>query len=197
MLALFLVLAAATPFQDSLAQIARGKGSESQRLHRLFDLAWQYDNAQHPELATSRGVPGHNDRWTETSLAAIDRRKREAISLAEAVKSIDRGKLPAKDQLDYDLFRRNAEEDVEQDKYPRELLAITQLAGPQYLSNTLDVMPARTARDYQDILARLRGVPERLRQTEALLKKGVETGVVLPRVVLRDVPAQLEAQTPE
>jgi len=197
MLALFLVLAAATPFQESLAQIARMKGSESQRLHRLFDLAWQYDNAEHPELATSRGVPGHNDRWTDISLLAIGRRKREAISLAEAVKSIDRSKLAANDLLDYDLFRRNAEEDVEQDKYPRELLAITQLAGPQYLSNALDIMPARTARDYQDILARLRGVPERLEQTEALLKSGVETGVVVPRVVLRDVPAQLDAQTPE
>jgi len=197
MLALFLVLAAATPFQDSLAQIARAKGSESQRLHHLFDLAWQYDNAEHPELATSRGVPGHNDRWTDISLPAIERRKREAISLAEAVNGIDRSKLAAKDHLDYDLFRRNAEEDVEQDKYPRELLAITQLAGPQYLSNTLDVMPARTALDYQDILARLRGVPERLSQTEALLKNGVETSVVVPRVVLRDVPAQLEAQTPE
>jgi uncharacterized protein (DUF885 family) len=196
MLALLLVLLA-TPFQDSLAQIARAKGNEPQRLHRLFDLAWQYDNAERPELATSRGVPGHNDRWTDLSLEAIARRKREAISLAETVRSIDRGKLPASDQLDYDLFRRNAEEDVEQDKYPRELLAITQLAGPQYLADVVDVMPARTARDYQDILARLRGVPARLLQTEALLKKGAGSGVVVPRVVLRDVPAQLEAQTPD
>ena len=34
-------------------------------------------------------------------------------------------------------------------------------------------------------------------QVEALLRRGVETGVVSPRVVLRDVAAQLDAQTPE
>src|SRR5207248_3205259 len=82
-------------------------------------------------------------------------------------------------------------------RFPRELLAITQLAGPQYLSSTLDVMPARTARDYQDIVARLDGIPQRLGQVEARLRRGVETGVVSPRVILRDVAAQIDAQTPQ
>jgi len=197
MLALVLVLAAATPFQESLAELARSKAKDPQKLHRLFDLAWQYDNAEHPELATSRGVPGYNNRWTDESLEAIERRKHETVSLGQALSAIDRKKLDAQDQLSYDLFRRNVDDDLAAQRFPRELLAITQLAGPQYLSSTLDIMPARTARDYQDIVARLDAVPQRLAQVEARLRRGVETGVVSPRVVLRDVAAQLDAQTPE
>jgi len=197
MLALVLVLAAATPFQESLAELARSKAKDPQKLHRLFDLAWQYDNAEHPELATSRGVAGYNNRWTDESLEAIERRKHETVSLGQALSAIDRRKLDAQDQLNYDLFRRNVDDDLAAQRFPRELLAITQLAGPQYLSSTLDIMPARTARDYQDIVARLDAVPQRMAQVEARLRRGVETGVVSPRVVLRDVAAQLDAQTPE
>ena len=197
MLALVLILAAATPFQESLAELARSKAKDPQKLHRLFDLAWQYDNAEHPELATSRGVAGYNNRWTDESLEAIERRKHETVSLGQALSAIDRKKLDAQDQLSYDLFRRNVDDDLAAQRFPRELLAITQLAGPQYLSSTLDIMPARTARDYQDIVARLDAVPQCLAQVEARLRRGVETGVVSPRVVLRDVAAQLDAQTPE
>ena len=197
MLALVLVLAAATPFQESLAELARSKAKDPQKLHRLFDLAWQYDNAEHPELATSRGVAGYNNRWTDESLEAIERRKHETVSLGQTLSAIDRRKVDAQDQVNYDLFRRNVDDDLAAQRFPRELLAITQLAGPQYLSSTLDIMPARTARDYQDIVARLDAVPQRMAQVEARLRRGVETGVVSPRVVLRDVAAQLDAQTPE
>ena len=197
MLALVLVLAAATPFQESLAELARSKAKDPQKLHRLFDLAWQYDNAEHPELATSRGVAGYINRWTDESLEAIERRKHETVSLGQALSAIDRRKVDAQDQVNYDLFRRDVDDDLAAQRFPRELLAITQLAGPQYLSSTLDIMPARTARDYQDIVARLDAVPQRMAQVEARLRRGVETGVVSPRVVLRDVAAQLDAQTPE
>src|SRR5436305_6322320 len=197
MLALVLVLAAATPFQESLAGLARSKAKDPQKLHRLFDLAWQYDNAEHPELATSRGVAGYNNRWTDESLEAIERRKHETVSLGQALSAIDRRKVDAQDQVNYDLFRRDVDDDLAAQRFPRELLAITQLAGPQYLSSTLDIMPARTARDYQDIVARLDAVPQRMAQVEARLRRGVETGVVSPRVPPRDVAPQRHAQTPE
>src|SRR5205814_2070732 len=84
----------------------------------------------------------------------IERRKHETVSLGQALSAIDRRKVDAQDQVNYDLFRRDVDDDLAAQRFPRELLAITQLAGPQYLSSTLDIMPARTARDYQDIVAR-------------------------------------------
>src|SRR5512140_2633186 len=197
MIALLFVLAAGTPFQDSLAALSRSKAPAEQRLHAIFDLAWQHGNDEHPERATFRGVPGHGDRWTDLSAEAIARRKRETVSLLDAVRAVDRSALPATALLDYDLFRRDVEEDVRAEEFPEELLAISQLAGPQYLSQVFEVMPTRTERDWSDVLARLNGVPARLVQTEALLRTGLSRGGVQPKIVLRDVPAQLEAQTPK
>ncbi|HET9752903.1 MAG TPA: DUF885 domain-containing protein, partial [Myxococcales bacterium] len=196
MIALLLVLAAGTPFQDSLAALSRSKAPAEQRLHALFDLAWQHGNEEFPERATFRGVPGYGDRWTDLSADAIARRKRETASLLDAVRAIDRAALPATALLDYDLFRRDVEEDVRAQEFPEELLAISQLSGPQYLSQVFEVMPTRTERDWADVLSRLGAIPVRLAQTEALLREGLSRGVVQPKIVLRDVPAQLEAQIP-
>ena len=192
MLLLSLLLAAApSDFERSLQSL---KGTDDERLEAIFDLYWKHDNLEHPESATFRGFPGQNDRWTDLSFDAIARRKRETEALQRAIASVDRAKV--KDQLSYDLFRRNLEYDVAELRFPSELLAISQRSGPQYLSNTIEVMPARTARDYQDILARLTAIPARLAQVQTLLEKGMEGGVTVPRIVLRDVPAQLDAQTP-
>jgi uncharacterized protein (DUF885 family) len=197
-LALALLCAAASPFQQGLDAIVQRKKAapESRRLHELFDLASLNEHVEHPETATFRGVPGQNDRWTDLSPDAIARRKEDAKALLRAVRSVDRRKLTTADQLNYDLFLRNVEDDVDEARFPREFLALSQLSGPQYLSNVFEVMPAKTARDYQDVLARLRGIPSRIAQTQALLERGLAAGVAPPKVVLRDVPAQLEAQTP-
>jgi uncharacterized protein (DUF885 family) len=197
MIALLFVLAAGTPFPDSLAALSRSKAPAEQRLHAIFDLAWQHENEEFPERATFRGVPGHGDRWTDLSADAIARRKREKLALLDAVRGIDRAALPATALLDYDLFRRDVEEDVRAQEFPEELLAISQLSGPQYLSQVFEVMPTRTERDWSDVLARLNGIPARLAQVEALLRSGLSRGVVQPKIVLRDVPAQLTAQTPK
>ena len=197
-LALALLCAAASPFQQGLDAVVQRKTTapQAQRLHQIFDLAFRNENVEHPETATFRGVPGQNDRWTDLSPDAIARRKEDTKALLRAVRSVDRSKLASADQLNYDLFLRNVEDDVDEARFPREFLALSQLSGPQYLSNVFEVMPAKTARDYRDILARLRGIPSRIAQTQALLERGLAAGVTPPKVVLRDVPAQLEAQTP-
>src|SRR5258708_2082920 len=192
------LLCAASPFQQSIDEVVRRRTSApaAQRLHELFDLAFRNENVEHPETATFRGVAGQKgggaDRWAD----AIARRKEDAQALLRAVRSVDRGKLASADQLNYDLFLRNVEDNVDEARFPLEFLALSQLSGPQYLANVFDVMPAKTARDYQDILARLRGIPTRIAQTQALLERGLAAGVTQPPVVLRDVPAQLEAQIP-
>ena len=194
MIAIFLVLLGAADFQQELQAVAASKAPATQRLKQLFDLAWRHDNVDHPEAATFRGYPGQDDRWTDLSAEAIARRKREAAALPAVVRSIDRSGLGPGDQLSYDLFLRNADDAADDARFPNELLAISQLAGPQYLSSVFDVM---NPRDTRSLLARLAAIPARLQQVQALLERGLEKGVTPPRVVLRDVPAQLEAQIPK
>ena len=47
-----------------------GQTPDDQRLHRLFQLQWDYGLQEFPERATYVGAPGRNDRWTDNSMAA-------------------------------------------------------------------------------------------------------------------------------
>ncbi|MES1211743.1 MAG: DUF885 domain-containing protein, partial [Acidobacteriota bacterium] len=66
--AVFLFLVALS--LSSLASAA----TESERLHRLFDVAWEAKLRETPEFATYIGFPGYNDRWSDFSPAGIEHR---------------------------------------------------------------------------------------------------------------------------
>ncbi|MBI3544573.1 MAG: DUF885 family protein, partial [Deltaproteobacteria bacterium] len=133
LLALFSSSALATPYEDACARIAKGGGSDAKRLHQLFAEEWRWAQTEYPEDGTFNGYPGVNDRWTDESLAAIERRHRELEAPLKALKSIRRAALSSADKLNYDLFRRNAEEQLEGRRFPDELTPVHQLSGPQQL----------------------------------------------------------------
>ena len=171
--------------------------SDSAKLHRLFDLHWEYNNVAYPEYATYTGYPGQNDRWTDLSIAAINERRAAVNSELKVVRTVNRARLNSQDQLSYDIFKRRIEESIEGTRFPGDLLQVTQRDGPQYASSTISAMPAATVKDYTDMIARLRALPTVVDQTIALLDSGVKRGVTPPRITLRDVPAQMMNLIPE
>ena len=79
-------------FHEQYTQLIRnaGKESDSSRLHQLFEVAWEHRMAENPEWATAVGHPGYNDRWTDMSFEAIERRKKDLRLQAMVLESIDR-----------------------------------------------------------------------------------------------------------
>jgi len=166
---------------------------DSVRLHQLFAQQWDYTMREYPEFATSVGYPGQNARWTDYSLEAIARRKRDLNDPLNALRAIDRAKLGPTDQLNYDLFRRNLTDALAESRFPGELMPLTQLDGVQQdVPSTIAKMPAGTVGEYEDILARLRAVPVLVNQTIVLLQRGLTAGITPPRITLRDVPSQAQ-----
>ena len=166
--------------------------SDAERLHRLLEISWEYTMKESPEFATSVGYPGQNDRWTDISLEAIARRKETDKLDLELIKAIDRAKLPEKDLITYDLYRRNAEFSVEGHEFSFELLQIDQMGGVhQNVAQVVSSTTFRTTKDYEDLVARLNGVPALIDQTIALLEKGLEQKVTPPQITLRDLPQQV------
>jgi uncharacterized protein (DUF885 family) len=180
----------------TLAVPVPGRGQDttlpdSVRLRRLFAQHWEYTMREYPEFATAVGYPGQNARWTDYSLEAIARRKRELNEPLAALRAIDRARLGPSDQINYDLFRRNLSDALKESRFPGELMPITQLGGVQQdVPSTIAQMPAASVRDYEDIAARLRAVPVLVDQTIALLERGLAAKITPPRITLRDVPAQ-------
>jgi uncharacterized protein (DUF885 family) len=169
----------------------KGKVADSLRLHQLFDLDWEYSMIEYPEFATYVGYAGQNWRWTDNSLSAIARRRKDQLLPLDVINSIDRASLSTADQLNYDLFKKNTVDGIEGSKFPGEYLVIGPRGGPQGLSETLVQNPNSTVADYEDIVTRLNGIPTVLDQDMVLLQKGLAAGVMWPKITLRDVPQQV------
>jgi uncharacterized protein (DUF885 family) len=184
-----------TDYERSCAKLAKSLGKDAARLHQLFKLDWERSLRESPEFATEVGYSGYNDRWTDNSLEAIAQRKRELPAPLQVIASIKREKLGAADQLNYDLFKRNCEQAVAGTRFPGEYFQITPLNGIQQdIARLLEVSPHRTVKDYENLLARLNGVPTVVAQTITLLKQGLAAGITPPRITLRDVPQQVKNQ---
>jgi uncharacterized protein (DUF885 family) len=170
----------------------RGQGSESERLQKLFDFLWDFQLHAVPELATFVGYPGLNDRWSDRSLESIAWHRQVSRQILEALNSVDRSRLTPAEQTYYDLARRRVEEGIEGDKFHGEYLAISPMSGVQQdLPQLLRAVSARNVKDYEDVIARLRGLPTVIDQTIALLAAGLREGITPPRVTLRDIPGQV------
>jgi uncharacterized protein (DUF885 family) len=172
--------------------------TESDRLHQLFALDWERTMEENPEFATYVGYPGFNDRWTDFSAEAVEKRKAEVQWPLSVLRKIDRAKLSHQEQLFYDLARRNLERAIEGFQFPAEMLPLNQLNGVQIDPvQLLDQMPKKNAADLRDILARLKGLPALIDQQIEWLKRGVASEVTAPKITLRDVPQQVLNLLPE
>jgi len=172
--------------------------SEDARLLGLFDLTFRHQMFESPIWGVMIGYPdAERGRWGDLSLAADERQKKFTHLAHDVLDAIDRSKLSEANQLNYDLFRYQVEIGIDGEKFPDQYLVIDQMGGPQqWIPQVLTQIPARSVADYESLVEYLRGVPELLQQTQVRLERGLETGVVPPRVTLGDVAAQIEAEAP-
>lgn len=172
----------------------RGRVAAGERLRRLFDITWRHRLAESPEYATYTGAHGFNHLWSDSSLDAIERRKGELDLQKQALDSIAASQLTAEDALNHELFSINLDNALEGRQFRSELLPLAQATGPQStIPNILGLMPTFTVAQYEDIISRIRGVPQVIDQTIALLDAGAQARIVAPRITLKDVPGQIES----
>lgn len=184
-----------TDYERACARLAASQTQVAERLHQLFQLDWEYTMRENPEFATEVGYPGLNDRWSDSSLEAIARQKRELRAPLAVIQSIRRDRLSAADQLNYDLFKYRAEQAIAAARFPGEFMPLNQMGGVQQdLARILEIAPRRTLKDYQDRLARLQTANRVIEETLVLLRKGLAEGLTPPRITLRDVPQQVKNQ---
>jgi len=171
-----------------------GDAATSKTLHALFESEWDYQMEQNPERASSLGDRRWNDRWRDDSLDAIRQRQEHAKQTLARVKQIDRSKLSSADQLNYDLFRKDLEEDIEESKFGMYLLPINQRGGIQTADELIERLRFQTVKDYEDWIARLQAFPTLMEQDLALMREGVKARIIWPKIVLDRVPAQIDKQ---
>jgi uncharacterized protein (DUF885 family) len=191
-----LPLAAALVLQAAPAGAQRraGPAAPAAALKQLFDEEWEWTMRESPTFASSLGDRRYNDRLTDVSLAATARRDEHRRQTLARLLKIDRARLAPADQLNYDLFRKDTENDIEEYRLRLHLMPVTQRGGLQSTDELAELLRFQTVKDYDDWLARLRAFPTYVDQTLEVLREGVRTRMLWPKVTLQRVPGQLDRQ---
>jgi len=167
--------------------------NQTEKLNRFFEIYWDYQMRTYPTFATYMGVSDYNHRWIDISLEAYDQRNEDLRTFTKAIKKFDRSKLDDTSRLNFDLFKRTIDTNIESIPYKNEYMPVNQMGGFHLsVPRVLKMMPASNLKDYENILARLGGVPAQIDQIIVLLEKGLAEGITPPKITLRDIPQTIE-----
>ncbi len=178
--------AASKPAPD---EISSGKA-----LHALFDEAWEYSLSHDPINASILGDRRWNDMWPDLTLSSLSEQHEHALQFGRRLAAISRAQLSASDQLNYDLFKHNLDNDDQEFKLKLHLIPLNQRDGIQTSDQIADAIHFETVKDYEDWITRLKTFPTFMDQTMALMQQGLKEGIKHPKVIMARVPGQIDKQ---
>ncbi|GAA4467977.1 DUF885 domain-containing protein [Nemorincola caseinilytica] len=174
------------------------KKNNGTALAEMLGRYWEDRLQLFPVEATGIGDTRYNDRLTITIAQSfrdsLDRFYGRYLGEAE---QIDTAGLSADDKMSWRLFCHEMRMGMEGLKYPSHLLPISQfwaftLELPQLGSGSGN-QPFKTIADHDNWLKRLAAVPAWADTAIANMRKGTETGWVLPRSLVVKILPQLKA----
>lgn len=184
------------PLECRLQQLINGNDTE--RLHRLFDLYWDWHLEENPDEASFLGYPGKHDQWPDLSSEGIERRQYFTSQLIAILETIPTANLEKEDKVSCSILKRMLEEDQANSQFCSHYLLVNQMHGIHlFVPLVIGLMPNKTVEDYENILSRLRLVPNLFEQTTNLLEKGIESGITPPQATIRNVSQQILNQMTE
>jgi uncharacterized protein (DUF885 family) len=178
-------LGAATPHKSLLP---------IERMNQYFKAYWEHTLQVSPETATFVGDPRYNDRLSDNSLAAIRKELAWQRGFLAKVKAV-----PARDLNDEEastsreLLILQMEDTLEGARFREWEQPFTQMGGlhidfPQLFSSH----PFKTAKDFEDYVARLRAFGKAMDDSVANARRGLAQKRLPPRLVVEQVIGQVK-----
>lgn len=191
-----LPLALAAQQQKPPTYPAPAVGASSTSLHQQFAAYWEWRLAESPELATQVGRTEYNDRWRDWSKAARDRARVARNEFLQQMLYIGTGNLTLSERLSAHLLEHELRAELDGERYLQLVQRVSQMNGAHnQVFTVFNQMPARTVKDYENIVARLRALPVYIDQTIALMREQLDAGITQPAVVVDRIVEQLAAQS--
>ena len=170
-------------------------GASMDSLRSLFGTYWEWKLATQPELATRVGRTEFNDRWRDLSKRARDVARERRREFQQELIYISTGNLTNADRLSAHVLQWELKNGLQMEAYTDLVSGVSQQSGLHTdVFSTIDQMPARTLRDYENIVARLNAVPVFIDQYIALLREQIAARRTQPQVVVDLVLEQVAAQ---
>jgi uncharacterized protein (DUF885 family) len=159
--------------------------------NNLFAQQYQDDLNVSPESKTSVGDYSDNARLDDYSLAASTRENATDRAYLQKIKAISAEGFPEQDRISHDLFIQVLEERIADYDLKQYEMPVSQMGGVQNsLADLPSAVPLDSVQHYEDYIARLRQIPRVFQQTIAVLQQGEKDGLMPPRMLLDQIPAQ-------
>ena len=166
-----------------------------QQLNEIIAEHWEYSLNESPTLATSVGVNDFNDRMPGE--ADEDHRRRLAAERAflRRTNDIERATLSIAGQINLDIFQWVLEDSIGDYELNLSRIPFNTFSG--FFMNALTAsngVVMRSVEDYEDYIARMSEIPRYFDENIDNMRVGVESGFVLPQIVIDGVLPTIEAQ---
>ena len=170
-------------------------GASAAALYELFSSYWEWRLANEPELATSVGRTEYNDRWRDWSKTARERARVARQEFLQQLLYVGSGNLTPADRLSTHLLEWELRAALDGEQYSNLVQRVSQMSGGHtQIFMVVGQMPARTIKDYENIIARLRAVPAYVDQNIELMREQLAAGLAQPPIVVDLVLEQVAAQ---
>ncbi len=163
----------------------------------LLEEHWEWTLRNSPTFASSLGDHRYDDRWRDESLAAYETRHDERKEFLRRLYAIERAALSDADRLNYELFRRELQDDVDLYQFGGHLMPFFHRGGVQNLENTTNRLRLQTLQDFENWLARMGKVDELIDQRIKLAEAGRKADIIAPKVLMQRITSQLSLQLVE
>ena len=175
----------------------RGKSVSSRdvatQLNQLYDDYWEFILKEYPLSATYLGDHRYDGLLEDASENAFYRRVGQSKKYLDQLRSIKKPSLKP-DLLNYELFERELEDNLEAAKFRPYLTPMTQQSGLQIdIPELVTYHPFMSLSDFKNFSSRLRALPRLVDQVIQSMRTGIQARIVLARVTAEKIVPQLEA----
>ena len=168
-----------------LAVAAPGRAGPVEDFRKLQDDYWAATLRDAPLFASSVGVKDYDRQIGPVSLAEFDRVVAENAAFLSRLETIPAASLPASEQANRAVLKRQLEDAVEGNRFgQRQLLYSTLGSYHDFLAGMAENIPFRSYADYDNYLARLEQVPDRMKSYGEISLKAAREGYVQPCVTM-------------
>ena len=159
---------------------------------RLQDDYWAVALKNSPTLATSVGVSTYDRQLDLLSTAEMDRVTAEAVTFLARLKAIPAASLPASEQANYAILKDNLQSSIEANSFGQRMVRYSILGSYHgYLAGLADIQSFRTFADYDNYLARIGQVPDRMKSYADLSVEAAAKGFVQPCLTMVKFPSTI------
>ena len=160
----------------------------------LFRQQWDDDLKASPETATAYGDYRYNDRLDDYSIAGLKRQNQTDRMYRARLAAISTEGFSDEDRLSHDLLLHVLDQRIADYQLKLYEMPISQMEGiHRELAELPGSAPFDTAQHYQDYISRLHQIPKAFEQVIDVLRQGEKDGLMPPRILLEQIPAQCES----